>query len=203
MPTKKKLSPRNKGQQERAKETYALILKAATRILAREPASLTTNRVAEEAGISIGSLYQYFPNKESILNELIETEFRADTEVIREACAKFESRPLQEMVDGLIEMMWKIGERPKKLQSALFQILGATKKFDVLQRIHFEHITMVSELLKTAPDWRSGRKPQIVSFVCLSLMASLLKIVNDYDEFPKAAFRAEIELLFRSYIEAS
>lgn len=64
--------PRKTPRQARARATVEAILEAAARILTGETVqALTTNRVAETAGVSIGSLYQYFPNKEAILAELI------------------------------------------------------------------------------------------------------------------------------------
>ena len=62
---------RKKPKQIRSKLMFDNILKASTRVLEEVSfEKFTTNRVAEAAGISIGSLYQYFPNKQSILIEL-------------------------------------------------------------------------------------------------------------------------------------
>ena len=62
---------RKKPQQMRSKLMFDNILKASTRVLEEVSfEKFTTNKVAEAAGISIGSLYQYFPNKQSILIEL-------------------------------------------------------------------------------------------------------------------------------------
>ncbi|HEY2511206.1 MAG TPA: TetR family transcriptional regulator [Polyangiaceae bacterium] len=61
------IAPRREPVQARSTELVAAIMKAAVRVLAREGAArFTTIRVAEEAGVSVGSLYQYFPNKQSI-----------------------------------------------------------------------------------------------------------------------------------------
>jgi AcrR family transcriptional regulator len=69
------LEPRKAPRQRRSAATVDAILEAAAHILEREGlAALTTNRVAERAGASIGSLYQYFPNKEAILAALIRRE---------------------------------------------------------------------------------------------------------------------------------
>ena len=66
--------------QERARQKVELILEAATRIIDQEGlAGLTTNRIAEVAGISIGTLYQYFKNKQQILSTLGEREVRTVT----------------------------------------------------------------------------------------------------------------------------
>ena len=71
---------RKKPKQTRSKLMVDNILEASIRVLKQHPYhQFTTNRVAEAAGISIGSLYQYFPNKQSILLEL---EIRAVNEMI-------------------------------------------------------------------------------------------------------------------------
>lgn len=67
----KRRSPR----QARARNTVEAVLEAAAQILSREDrAALNTNRIADYAGISVGTLYQYFPNKQAILVELARRE---------------------------------------------------------------------------------------------------------------------------------
>lgn len=69
------IEPRKKGRQQRARVTQEAIIEAVARFLESDQAyNLTTNRIAEIAGVSIGSLYQYFPNKEAILVALIRRE---------------------------------------------------------------------------------------------------------------------------------
>lgn len=71
MPTQKVLKPRKNPSQERARATVDAILEAAAYILIKDGwERFTTNRVADRAGVNIASLYQYFPNKESIAIEL-------------------------------------------------------------------------------------------------------------------------------------
>jgi AcrR family transcriptional regulator len=71
------ISARKNPQQTRSAQLVAAILEAATRVLARDGAyHFTTARVAEAAGVSVGSLYQYFPNKEAILFRLQADEWR-------------------------------------------------------------------------------------------------------------------------------
>ena len=69
---------RRKPQQERALEKVGLMLEAATRILDKQGlGGLTTNRVAEVAGVSIGTVYQYFNDKSELLDALAERELQA------------------------------------------------------------------------------------------------------------------------------
>lgn len=66
------LRPRKQPSQARSKQTVACILEGAARVFRREGFAATTNRIAEAAGVSIGTLYEYFPNKESLLVALSE-----------------------------------------------------------------------------------------------------------------------------------
>lgn len=77
---------RKEPSQPRAKHTVACLLEAATQILAREgEAGLTTNRVAQRAGCSIGTLYQYFRNREAIQMAIFLRESEAVSLSIRHA----------------------------------------------------------------------------------------------------------------------
>ena len=73
MNAKKTLNPRKLPTQGRAKVTVDAILQAATHILDKEGLEkANTNHIAEVAGVSVGSLYQYFPGKDAILSSIIE-----------------------------------------------------------------------------------------------------------------------------------
>ncbi|WP_394830345.1 TetR family transcriptional regulator [Pendulispora rubella] len=80
MPPNRKpaIAPRKRPTQSRAIQLVADVLEAAIRVLKREGGHrFTTVRVAQEAGVSVGSLYQYFPNKESLLFRLQQDEWEA------------------------------------------------------------------------------------------------------------------------------
>jgi AcrR family transcriptional regulator len=73
MPSQPSATPRKRPKQSRSLATVEAILTATTHILTEDGYDqLTTNRVAERAGVSIGSLYQYFPNKDALIFALAE-----------------------------------------------------------------------------------------------------------------------------------
>lgn len=77
------ISRRKQPRQARSSDLVAAILEAATQVLAEVGAErFTTARVAERAGVSIGSLYQYFPNKAAVLFELQSDEWRDTTALL-------------------------------------------------------------------------------------------------------------------------
>jgi len=70
------VEPRKEPKQERSRQTYQVILQGASRIIRKFGVQkFSTNKVAEESGVSIGSLYQYFPSKEAVVAALIDQTF--------------------------------------------------------------------------------------------------------------------------------
>lgn len=81
--TKKKITPRKEPNQERAKETVETIVAATAHILEKDGfENISTNKIAEKAGVSIGSLYQYFPTKDAIFNFMMERYMKSQTALI-------------------------------------------------------------------------------------------------------------------------
>lgn len=83
-PDQSTMKPRKSAQQQRSAATVEVIVEAAARILETAGAAgFTTNAVAERAGVSVGSLYQYFPNKDAITRALIRRELESLEAAVR------------------------------------------------------------------------------------------------------------------------
>ncbi|MCH8174626.1 MAG: TetR/AcrR family transcriptional regulator [Proteobacteria bacterium] len=98
------IHPRKRPRQARAAATFDAILEAAARILEKDGFdSVNTNAVAELAGVSVGSLYQYFPTKESILAELVRFYRNVLKEKVESAVAWGMDKTLEETIDLLLD----------------------------------------------------------------------------------------------------
>jgi AcrR family transcriptional regulator len=96
------IQPRKSPRQTRSIATVAVILEAATRVLARESLEgFNTNRVAEVAGVSVGSVYQYFPNKAALVTALIDRAQGELADALEALVAQLEAAPLQDALHAI------------------------------------------------------------------------------------------------------
>jgi AcrR family transcriptional regulator len=125
--------------QERSQLTVEAILDAVIKLLKRRSASsVTTNRIAETAGVSIGSLYQYFPNKRAIFTALHERHIGQVDRIMQRQIAKSTESTLEELIasliDGMIEAHATDPELSDLLQAEVPHRADGTRDFSI--RLH-------------------------------------------------------------------
>jgi AcrR family transcriptional regulator len=97
---------RRRPQQRRALETVEAILDAVVRILKRQGvAAVTTNRIAEVAGVSVGSVYQYFPDKRAIFLALHDRHVEHVGGLVERALVAHADAPLDQLLRALIDAL--------------------------------------------------------------------------------------------------
>src|SRR6187402_989976 len=100
-----KTKPRKRPRQERSKATVETILAATARVLVKKGFDgLTTNAVADQAGVSIGSLYQYFPSKESLVSALIDQHIECMNASILSELTRLAGLPMAQLVRAIVEL---------------------------------------------------------------------------------------------------
>jgi AcrR family transcriptional regulator len=113
------ISARKRPRQQRSERLVADVLEAAVRVLAREGAQrFTTARVAEEAGVSVGSLYQYFPNKEAILFRLQSDEWN-QTGALLESILAGSDEPAPDRLRSMVRAFFQSEREEVSLRTAL------------------------------------------------------------------------------------
>jgi len=125
-PQQATLTPRKAPRQARSRATVDAILDAAARVLVeRGYAATTTNAVAEVAGVSVGSLYQYFPNKDSLIAALHDRHGRQMSALLDAALLRHRGASLPEALAGVIESAVKAHQLDADLHRVLEkQVLG-------------------------------------------------------------------------------
>lgn len=112
-------APRKRPSQGRSQHTVDVIVEAATRIFDKVGIQATTNQIAELAGVSIGSLYQYFPNKLALITELHERHRALVAKSVLGALDAMDSRPLDEVVLHVVQCSLSVHRDRPGLQQVL------------------------------------------------------------------------------------
>jgi len=106
--------PRKQPTQGRSKHTVAAILEATFRVL--DQGALSTTRVAEVAGVSVGTLYQYFPNRDALINALLADHLEAAIVAVEHACETSSELPRAEAVERVVRAF--LGAKAQRIPSS-------------------------------------------------------------------------------------
>ena len=168
-----KAANRRLPRQRRARQTVEAVLDAVARVLKREGVkAVTTNRIAEVAGVSIGSVYQYFPNKRAIFvalhqRHIEEIDRLVETKLVENACSS-----LEELIRAMIEAMIDAhAPDPALYELMLTEVphrVEGTRDFAV--RLHGAFRLAIAA---RAHELRKGRELDKVVFVVTHMVESL------------------------------
>lgn len=149
------LEPRKLPRQRRAQATFDAILAATARVLVAEGyEAATTNRVAEVAGVSIGTLYQYFPNKESLVLAVIRQHCDEMLGLLQTSVATLGDAPLPVAVRTYVTAMLEAHRMDPDLHRVLIQ-----------QALHLglEHIHGVQLMSRAVVRaWLEGHRDEVL-----------------------------------------
>jgi AcrR family transcriptional regulator len=118
------LRPRKQPRQARSRETVRAILRAAAQVfMAHGYAGGTTNHVAERAGVSIGSLYEYFPNKDALLVALVEAHLQEAETILAQVAdrADADGGDVRAVIGQFVRAMVDLHARDRALHRVLFE----------------------------------------------------------------------------------
>lgn len=123
--------PRKQPRQERSRFLFDVLVRATQDVVeAHGYERATTNQIAERAGVSVGSLYQYFPGKEALAGEVLEQRMSDDVEVFRAAIGELVQLPLEGMLRAFVLGTFRLHREQKALYTALVDQVGTTGRSD-------------------------------------------------------------------------
>jgi AcrR family transcriptional regulator len=174
MAGKVRVTPRKSASQERSRVTVNAILEAAARILVREGFDkASTNRIAEVAGVSVGSLYQYFPGKEAIVAALIDRHNREVMHAVQGELAEAGHLPLQLGVRKLVGVAVTAHRINPKLHRVLSEQIPRVGKLQNVGTFNQQNYVLFAAYLERHRGAIRVADLELAAFVCVTSIEAL------------------------------
>ena len=167
-------NPRKQASQERSRATVDALVEATARILVREGFDrASTNRIAQEAGVSIGSLYQYFPSKEALVAAAIERHTQELMQVLRAALAEVAALPIEQAVRKLVAVAIDAHRIDPKLHRVLAEQIPRTGRLEKVEAFNRETYALFKDYLERRRDEIRPVDLGLAAFVCVTSIEAL------------------------------
>lgn len=174
MVAKARTVPRKAATQRRSRLTVDALLEATARILVKEGYDhASTNRIAGTAGVSIGSLYQYFPGKEALVGAVIDRHTGQVMQLVREALAGVADHPPARAARALVKVMIDAHRLDPKLHRVLVEQVPRVGRLDRMQAIDREAMALVRTYLEAHRAEVGVTDFELAAFVCVTTVEAL------------------------------
>ena len=166
--------PRKGASQARSRATVDALVEATARILVKEGFDkASTNRIADVAGMSVGSLYQYFPSKEALVAAVAERHQREIMQTVRGELAEVLALPVEEAMRKLVATAVKAHRVDPKLHRVLAEQIPRVGKLEKLATFNRENYVLFRTYLESHRDELRVDDLELVSFVCVTSIEAL------------------------------
>ncbi len=166
--TSSPLIPRKRPSQDRSKVTVEAVFEATLQVLERDGyARLTTTRIAERAGISVGSLYQYFPNKRTLLAELLRSHMRRIVDAVASAaddtCGQLMEVRIRAIVSAFVSIKREHVRASRALHAVFADLNISSLAAPELQRAQ----SIAAEVVRSHCE-QIGADPELAALILVS-----------------------------------
>lgn len=198
------LKPRKMPRQSRATVTLDAIFEATIQVLVTDgPHRLTTTRVAERAGVSVGTMYQYFPHKQALFYALNERYLDDLAEKVENACQAQHGALMAQMVEALVTTYWNAKMERVEVTRALYRSVMELDNEPLIEAFASRVDAATAAMLVSAPDAVFAD----LATVNLTLLTTVFGTVRSVFErnLPAAegsAVRGQLILMCIAYLEA-
>jgi len=174
MPRKPLVKPRKNASQQRSRATVDALVEATARILVKEGFDkASTNRIAEVAGVSVGSLYQYFPGKEALVAAVFERHQQENMQTVRGELAQLMAQPVDQAMRRFVAVAVKAHRLDAKLHRVLSEQIPRVGKLEKLETFSRENFELFRAYLEAWQDQLAVDDLELASFVCVTTIEAL------------------------------
>lgn len=199
-----RLSPRKRPRQERAQQTVDALLQATAQVLSvRGWAGTTTNHIAKRAGVSIGTLYEYFPSKNALVNALMERHLDEAESRLSDLATGLSERPasLEAVVQAIVAAMVELHAASPRLHYVLFEEAPQTPSMQRrIRRMEDTHTRTFADIL---PRLVSVADPDVSARVVVEVLETVTHrwiVSRDAEPLPRHRMQQELERLVLGYL---
>ena len=188
-------TPRKNASQERSRATVDALVEATARILVKEGFEKTsTNRIAEIAGVSVGSLYQYFPSKEALVAAVIERHNEEIMGIVRATLAEIADMPVEKAVRRLVTVAIEAHRVNPQLHRVLAEQIPRAGKLDV-EAFNREVHTLVRAYLDSHRKELRKLDLDVATFICVSAIEAVAHntVLNQAETLPDKIVRTLVD----------
>jgi AcrR family transcriptional regulator len=198
------LEPRKSPLQARSAASVEAILQATIQVLLSVGKErLTTTRVALRAGVSVGTLYQYFPNKSALLQAALKRHLSEVAEAVEIVCKQQEGQTLRQMVTALITAFLAAKMRHAKTSVALYSVSSDVDAAKIVRQMGTRFNKAIVGMLQTSSEPLATNTQLVASILQASMVGvSRMVLESDAPEKQVDAFRRELILVACSYLDA-
>ena len=197
------LEPRKTPVQARSTASVNAILDATIQVLLRVGKErLTTTRVALRAGVSVGTLYQYFPNKSALLQAALKRHLDDVTIGIELACKEQQGETLRQMATALITSFFETKMKNAKTSIALYSVSSDLDGAKIVRQTGIHTNKAIVEMLGSSREPLT-KDPELVASVLQGAMAGIIRRLLESGA-PKKQFEAlqqELIVFASAYLE--
>jgi len=167
-------SPRKNASQQRSRATVDALVEATARILVKEGfEKASTNRIAEIAGVSVGSLYQYFPSKEALVAAVIDRHNEEIMGLVRVALTEVADLEIEKAVRKLVTVAIEAHRIDPKLHRVLAEQIPRTGQLKDVEAFNREVHTLVRAYLESRRKEMRKIDPGMATFICVSAIEAV------------------------------
>jgi AcrR family transcriptional regulator len=198
--------PRKSPIQSRSTELVSAIFEASVRILkAPTTVKFNTRSVADLAGISVGSLYQYFPNKEALIGALIEREAKKHVQKLLEKYEHIKDQPNEAIIRGLIGEIVNMVARDKGLLKGIMKSIFKVERLEAVIQSRELAVTFISKILVEKKVFLDPNEATLKAYMIVAAMGGVSEtiIFRTTDDFSVLQLSDEMTSMIIKYCQVS